>query len=58
MGEDETVLRVHCRMRNHLARYLRYRDDRSLRRQAERIHRIHQQAKESKQGMYIIHKIM
>ncbi|XP_077289597.1 ciz1 zinc finger protein isoform X2 [Arctopsyche grandis] len=48
-GEDQIVLRFHCRQRNHLSRYVRFRDDRTLRRQAERIHRNYQQAKEGVQ---------
>ncbi|XP_049833154.1 uncharacterized protein LOC126275441 isoform X1 [Schistocerca gregaria] len=35
----ERELSIHCRTRTHLQRYVRYRDDRALRKEAERIHR-------------------
>lgn len=38
-GEEDVALANHCRNRNHLQRYVRYRDDRALRKEAERIHR-------------------
>lgn len=40
----EEALRRHCRLRTHLGRYVRHRDNRTLRRHAERIHRqLHKQ---------------
>lgn len=42
--EEAEVLRRHCRLRIHLSRYVQHRDTRTLRKQAERIHRqLHQQ---------------
>lgn len=38
-GEEDVALANHCRTRNHLQRYVRYKDDRALRKEAERIHR-------------------
>lgn len=38
-SEEDVALANHCRTRNHLQRYVRYKDDRALRKEAERIHR-------------------
>lgn len=53
-GDDQAILKIHCRLRNHLTRYVRFKDDHTLRLKAERIHRSHQQAKESNQGKTLI----
>ncbi|XP_028036509.1 zinc finger protein on ecdysone puffs-like [Bombyx mandarina] len=43
-AELTEVVRRHCRLRLHLGRYVQYRDTRTLRKHAERIHRqLHQQ---------------
>ncbi|KAJ9597082.1 hypothetical protein L9F63_027028 [Diploptera punctata] len=39
LDQPERALSIHCRTRNHLQRYVRYRDDRALRSKAEKIHR-------------------
>ncbi|XP_041975094.1 zinc finger protein on ecdysone puffs isoform X2 [Aricia agestis] len=50
-GDAAEVLRRHCRLRAHLGRYVRHRDTRTLRKQAERIHRqLHQQKEEEKEN--------
>ncbi|XP_068084946.1 zinc finger protein on ecdysone puffs [Anabrus simplex] len=36
--EQEKALAIHCRSRSHLQRYVRYREDRLLRKEAERLH--------------------
>nr|WPT26572.1 hypothetical protein [Gryllus pennsylvanicus] len=46
LDQPERALSIHCRSRPHLTRYVRYRDDRSLRREAERVH----QRKETKEN--------
>ncbi|KAJ2947846.1 hypothetical protein O0L34_g9635 [Tuta absoluta] len=47
-AEEAEAARRHCRLRRHLSRYVQHRDTRTLRKQAERIHRqLHQQ-----RGMY------
>nr|CAD7256739.1 unnamed protein product [Timema shepardi] len=45
----DKALALHCRTRTHLQRYVRYRDDRALRREAERIHRKEQKEKEARE---------
>ncbi|XP_063357564.1 uncharacterized protein LOC134647231 [Cydia amplana] len=51
-AEEAETLRRHCRLRNHLGRYVQHRDTRTLRKHAERIHRqLHQQrAEENKEA--------
>ena len=39
LDQPERAVTIHCRTRNHLQRYVRYRDDRALRSKAEKIHR-------------------
>lgn len=55
-GETEaTILKRHCSTRSHLKLYIRYKDDRSLRLEAERIHRKKQKEvkdAKDKKGMY------
>nr|CAD7590309.1 unnamed protein product [Timema genevievae] len=46
----DKALALHCRTRTHLQRYVRYRDDRALRREAERIHRKEQKEKEAREA--------
>uniref|UniRef100_A0A6M2DTG6 Uncharacterized protein n=1 Tax=Xenopsylla cheopis TaxID=163159 RepID=A0A6M2DTG6_XENCH len=46
--EPEAALKKHCRIRTHLQRYVRHRDDKELRKQAEKMHRKNQEAKEAK----------
>ncbi|XP_026319756.1 zinc finger protein on ecdysone puffs isoform X2 [Hyposmocoma kahamanoa] len=49
-AEEAEVLRRHCRLRIHLSRYVQHRDTRTLRKQAERIHRqLHQQKEDEKE---------
>uniref|UniRef100_A0A1E1WHG5 Uncharacterized protein n=3 Tax=Pectinophora gossypiella TaxID=13191 RepID=A0A1E1WHG5_PECGO len=49
-SEEAEALRRHCRLRIHLSRYVQHRDTRTLRKQAERIHRqLHQQKEEEKE---------
>lgn len=45
----DRAIKQHCRGRMHLQRYVRYKEDKDLRRQAERIHRKSQEAKEAKE---------
>lgn len=47
--QPEKALSFHCRTRYHLQRYVRHRDDKALRREAERIHRKEVQEKEEKE---------
>lgn len=44
----ETALRRHCQTRTHLKGYLQYKEDKNLRKAAEKIHRKHQENKGSK----------
>lgn len=47
--EEETLaIKRHCACRSHLKAYVRYRDDKSLRKAAELIHKRHQEALEAK----------
>ncbi|XP_045493354.1 zinc finger protein on ecdysone puffs isoform X1 [Colias croceus] len=49
-AEEAEALRRHCRLRIHLRHYVQHRDTRTLRKQAERIHRqLHQQTEEEKE---------
>ncbi|XP_014261687.1 glutamic acid-rich protein-like isoform X1 [Cimex lectularius] len=46
-SEDrEKTLTLHCRSRTHLQRYIRHRDDKSLRRRAVKLHKEHEKEKE------------
>lgn len=47
----EREIKEHCRGRMHLQRYVRYKEVKDLRKQAERIHRKSQEAKEKKEGV-------
>ncbi|XP_069677621.1 uncharacterized protein [Periplaneta americana] len=47
LDQPERALSIHCRTRNHLQRYVRYRDDRALRSKAEKIHHRKEIAKEN-----------
>lgn len=44
--DPEIALKKHCTMRSHLRAYVRYRDDRTLRKAAERIHKKHNESKQ------------
>lgn len=44
--DQEIALKKHCTMRSHLRAYVRYRDDRTLRKAAERIHKKHNESKQ------------
>lgn len=46
--DQEIALKKHCTMRSHLRAYVRYRDDRTLRKAAERIHKKHNESKQNK----------
>lgn len=50
LEEPEPALKKHCRTRTHLQRYVRHRDDRELRKQAEKMHRKNQEAKDAKEA--------
>jgi len=45
----EASLKRHCAGRTHLRAYVRHRDDKNLRIQAERIHRKHQEQRDAKE---------
>lgn len=46
--EEESVIKKHCATRSHLKAFVRYREDQSLRLEAERIQRKQKEAKEKK----------
>jgi hypothetical protein len=45
--EKELATRRHCGTRSHLRLYIRYRDDKQLREEAEKIHKRHQEEREA-----------
>ncbi|XP_063240918.1 uncharacterized protein LOC134541413 isoform X2 [Bacillus rossius redtenbacheri] len=47
----ERAIPIHCRSRTHLQCYVRFRDDRALRREAERIHRKEVKEKEQREAV-------
>ncbi|CAK1539970.1 unnamed protein product [Leptosia nina] len=50
--EEAEAMRRHCRLRIHLRHYVQHRDTRTLRKQAERIHRqLHRHAEEEKENV-------
>lgn len=48
LDDIERSLVLHCRSRNHLYLYVRYRDDQALRKRAERLHRLREEEKKLK----------
>lgn len=44
--DEERVLKNHCGVRSHLRAYLRHKEDKSLRQEAERVHRKQQEEEE------------